>query len=115
MAETGTHAFLPNSVAQDKKEVDLEATDAYLRRAKADAQRLKARATNWIALILVIGLVLSLPLQVVAVAWFPGEAKVSQLEHVFERWYDVLTPLVAAVVGALFGLGLSERANSQRL
>jgi hypothetical protein len=101
------HQETPN----EDGEVDLEATDAYLRQAKADVHRSKARAANWVALILVLGLVLSLPLNVVTMALISGEGTATHLDRVFQRWYDILAPLVGAVVGYLFGLSASERGH----
>lgn len=90
-------------------QVDLEATDSYLRQAKAEVHRSKARAANWVALILVLSLVLSLPLNVVAMASISGEGTGTHLDRVFQRWNDILAPLVGAVVGYLFGLRAGER------
>ena len=81
-------------------EVDLEALDAYIRRAKADVHRSKARAANWVALILVLGLVLSLPFYAVAIASVSSEPTATHVERIFLKWYDVVSPLVGAVVGA---------------
>lgn len=67
--------------------VDLEATDAYLRQAKADAHRSKARAANWVAIILVLGLVLSLPFYVAAIGWQGSEASSAHLERIFLRLF----------------------------
>lgn len=92
-------------------EVDLEATDAYLTQVKAEVHRSKARAANWVALILVLGLVISLPLNVVAMAMICGEGTATHLDRVFQRWYDILAPLVGAVVGYLFGISVSERGQ----
>src|SRR5713101_1879162 len=89
------------------REVDLEATDAYVKRAKADVHRSKARSANWVSLILVLGLVLSLPFYVVAIASFPSEPTPTHIERIFLKWYDVVSPLVGAVIGALFGLSFS--------
>jgi hypothetical protein len=91
--------------------VDLEATDVYLRRAKADVHRSKARAANRVALILVLGLVLSLPFYIVVIASLPSEATTTHLERIVLRWYDVVSPLVGAVIGALFGLTFSDRGR----
>jgi hypothetical protein len=98
----------------DGGEVDLEATDSYLSQAKADVHRSKARAANWVALILVFGLVLSLPLNVLAMASISGEGTITHLDGAFQRWYDILAPLVGAVVGYLFGLTAFERGHRDR-
>jgi hypothetical protein len=92
-------------------EVDLEPTDAYLRQVKAEVHRSKARTANWVALILVLGLVISLPLNVLATAWISAESTATHLDRVFQRWYDIFAPLVGAVVGYLFGMSASERGQ----
>lgn len=53
---------------QSASQVELEPIDIYFRKARADAHRAKARTANWVALILVLGLVLSLPFYVMAVS-----------------------------------------------
>jgi hypothetical protein len=95
--------------------VDLEATAAYMKRAKADIHRSKAQAANRIALILVLGLVLGFPFYVLAIGIFQSEAAATHLERVFLRMYDVIGPLVGAVIGALFGLSFSERGREERV
>jgi hypothetical protein len=95
-------------------EVGLEATNSYLRRARADVHRSKAKAANWVALILVFGLVLSLPFYVIAIGLFTSETGAAHIERIFLKWYDVVSPLVGAVVGALFGLSLSDRGREDR-
>jgi hypothetical protein len=93
--------------------VDLEPTDAYIRRTKADVHRSKAQAANRVALVLVLGLVLSLPLYIVMIGLFPSEVTTAHFERVFIKWYDVMSPLVGAVIGALFGLSLSDRKGRE--
>jgi hypothetical protein len=95
-------------------QVDVEPTDAYVKRARADVHRSKARAANWVALILVLGLVLSLPFYVVAIASLSSEPTATHIERIFLKWYDVVSPLVGAVIGALFGLSFSERGREER-
>jgi ABC-type spermidine/putrescine transport system permease subunit II len=95
--------------------MDLEATDAYLKRAKADAHRSKTRAANWVALILVLGLVMSLPVYVIALASLSADTASTNLDRIFLKWYDVVSPLVGAVIGALFGLTFSERDRADRV
>ncbi len=104
----------PEALKVQGGEVDLEATDAYVKRARADVHRSKARAANWVALILVLGLVLSLPFYVVAIASLSSEPTSTHIERIFLKWYDVVSPLVGAVVGALFGLSFSEKGREER-
>jgi hypothetical protein len=91
----------------DSNEVGLESPDNYLKRVRADKEREKAKVANWVALILVSGLVLSLPFYVFTI-WLVG-AESTDVEEIFGKWYDVTAPLVGAVIGALFGLSIANR------
>lgn len=114
MVQQANPNVAPEAANVQGGEVDLEATDVYLKRAKADVHRSKARAANSVALILVLGLVLSLPFYVLAIASVSSEATATHLERIFVKWYDVVSPLVGAVVGALFGLTFSDRGREER-
>jgi hypothetical protein len=94
--------------------VGLEPTDDYLRRVKAEVHRAKAQAANRVALILVLALVLYFPIYILAVSFLPAEPTATHLERVFLKSYDVLSPLVGMVIGALFGLSLSDRGRDMR-
>jgi hypothetical protein len=115
-SERGVDGKRIGNIANDSSagQVDLEATDAYLRRAKADVHRSKARAANSVALILVLGLIVSLPFYVLALSVFPSEVAGAHLERIFMKWYDVVSPLVGAVIGALFGLTFSDKGRDAR-
>ena len=88
--------------------VDLEPQTSYLQRAKVAMNMSKTRAANWVAIILVVGLVLSLPLSVFAMLKVDAE-QAKLIESVFDRWYDVVAPVLGAVVGALFGISIAGR------
>lgn len=90
----------------------LESIDAYLRRVKAEIKMSRARAANVVAYILVAGLVFSLPLYVLAVAVVSGDVS-EDLAAVFTKWYDVVAPLIGAVIGALFGMSIASRRTDQ--
>jgi hypothetical protein len=92
----------------------LEPTDDYVKRLKADVHRDKAKAANRVALILVLALVLYFPIYVLVIAFAPSEPTATHLERVFLKSYDVLSPLVGMVIGALFGLSLSDRGRESR-
>jgi hypothetical protein len=90
--------------------VGLEPLDAYVTRSKAQRELVKARTAGRVALILVSGLVLSLPLYVFAMALsLSGIDFSDRITTVFTKWYDVMAPLVGAVIGALFGLSIANR------
>ncbi len=91
-------------------EVGLEAEDVYIRRVKAEVTRSKATAAIWVTVILTIGLVLSLPCYVVTVLCIES-AKIEVVASVFAEWYRVVTPILAAAVGALLGVSLSSSSE----
>jgi uncharacterized integral membrane protein len=92
----------------DRRPVELEATEGYLRRVRAQINLSKSRAANIVAYALVAGIVASLPLYVVAVCLMPA-VSVDVLSVVFTKWYDVVAPLMGAVIGALFGMSIASR------
>ena len=77
----------------------LEPIDVYVRRVKAEIRLSKARAANTVAYILVGGVVLSLPLFLVAALWVNKDSA-EVVANVFEKWYDVVAPLVLRRPGA---------------
>ena len=88
--------------------LQLEPVDSYVKRVTADIKLSKAKAANWIGYILVLGVVTSLYLYVWAV--MNSERDVAeQLERVFFKWYDVVAPLLGAVIGAMFGMSIASR------
>src|SRR5262249_1132250 len=88
--------------------VSLEPVDGYVRRVRAEIRLSWVRAANVVAYILVAGVVGSLPLYVLAVGWL-GEAWSKDAVPVFTKWYDVVSPLLGAVIGALFGITIATR------
>ena len=112
-------------MAEGPEQLDLESIDAYIRKSNGGALRLespeaylkrvraaikwsKSRAANWVAIILVLGLVGSLPLYVFAVGSINPEDS-NEINIVFQKWYDVVAPLLGAVIGALFGMSIASR------
>jgi hypothetical protein len=83
----------------------------YIKRAQATIGMTKARTANSIAYILLGGVVLSLPVYVVAIAVLPT-GHYEQLASVFSKWYDVVAPLAGAVIGGLFGLSVANRRGN---
>ena len=108
---------LENQIEKDEEylspystnELGLESPDNYLKRVRADKEKEKARVANWVAIILVSGMVLSLPFYIFTV-WLVGSDS-PNVNEIFEKWYDVTAPLVGAVIGALFGLSMANRTN----
>jgi|GEM_PF-3530539 hypothetical protein len=92
--------------------LQLEPVDSYVKRVTANIKLSKAKAANWIGYTLVFGVVSSLYLYVWAV--MASERDVSeQLATVFSKWYDVVGPLLGAVIGALFGMSIASRQQDE--
>ena len=94
-------------------QVDLEETDPYLKRVVADMRRSRARTADRVAIILVSAVVLSLPLYVIAVA-LAGTVDEDDLARIFGKWYDVVSPLLGAAIGALFGIAIARPSQDPR-
>lgn len=92
----------------ERSPVELEPTAGYFRRVRAQINLSKARAANIVAYVLVTGLVASLPLYILAV-WIAPTDSSELLSVVFTKWYDVVSPLLGAVIGALFGMSIASR------
>ena len=88
--------------------IGLESPDVYLKRVKAAIKLSKARAANIVALVLVIGVVLSLPLHAVTLFLTSPDAY-KEVNDVFSKWYDVVVPLLGVVIGAMFGISIASR------
>lgn len=96
-------------------QVDLEETDPYLKRVSAKIRESRARTADHVAIILVSAVVLSLPLYVIAIA-LVGTVDEGDLTRIFGKWYDVVSPLLGAAIGALFGIAIARPSDeSNRL
>lgn len=87
--------------------LNLEQTDPYLKRVVADMRRSRSHTADRVAIILVSAVVLSLPLYVIAVA-LVGTVDEDDLTRIFGKWYDVVSPLLGAAIGALFGIAIAR-------
>ena len=90
----------------------LEPVDSYVKRVKATISLSKARAANLVAYIMVIGVVSALPIYAVLyviLATSGHSDSTGELGAVFTKWFDVVGPLLGAVIGALFGLSVAAR------
>jgi hypothetical protein len=95
----------------DTRPMNEENTSDYIKRVQATIGVTKARTANVVAYILLGGVVLSLPIYVVALAVLPvGHSE--QLATVFAKWYDVVAPLAGAVIGGLFGLSIADKRGN---
>ena len=107
---SSTHGSRSNPDRDDplvKCNVELEDTENYIRKAHADIKRSEARTARFVAITLVLGLVVSLPLYM-AVALMVEPNSLDRVDPVFRRWYDIVAPLLGAVIGGLFGIAGSN-------
>ena len=89
--------------------IDLEQPDLYLRQVRAEIKKSKTRAANWVAIILVIGVVAAVFVHVAALLL---GAPPEEMDAVFDNWYHVVSPLLGVVIGALFGMTLASRRET---
>lgn len=85
--------------------LDTEPLEEFLKRTPALIERQKARTANLVALLLVIGVLASLPIYLLTVLTIPESA--SLVQPVFDKWYALVSPLAGAAVGAYY----ATRAN----
>jgi hypothetical protein len=81
-------------------ELDVDKVEGYLTQTPAFIERGRARTANLVALLMVIGLLVSLPLYLLAVFLKPDAA--SALASVFDKWYSIVSPLAGAAIGAYY-------------
>ena len=92
------------------EDLQLEETDSYIRRVSARIRWRKARTASVVAVLLVASLVLSMPFYVLLAVFGPATVKLD-VEQAFQRWYDVVSPLVGTIIGAMYGLAIAEKAD----
>ncbi len=91
-----------SSEATESFEMDLEPAGPYLRHdIPALIQHERAKTANLVALILVAGVVLSLPTFVIA-AWIKPDG-IEVTRAIFDKWYAIISPLVGTAIGAYYG------------
>jgi hypothetical protein len=87
--------------------VDIEPTDAsYLRSVHFRILRDREKTANLVALVLVWGVVLSLPVYLMVVLIRPDQS--DKVSPIFDKWYTVISPLVGAAIGAYYGTRISQ-------
>lgn len=85
----------------------LEPPDRYFRQdVSALIAHGKARTANLVAVVLVTGVVLSLPLYLLVV-WC-GPTYVQHSGVVFDKWYSIMSPLAGTAIGAYYGARIGE-------
>lgn len=86
--------------------VDLEPAESYVKKVRADVTRSKANAAIWVTVILAVGMVVSLPIYLIAILLVENEQN-QLVAQVFGEWYRTVSPILAAAVGALLGVSLA--------
>jgi hypothetical protein len=94
--------------ASESFELDVERVQSFLRQTPAVIERDRARTANLVALLLVSGVLISLPVYMIALLVRPDAA--ASLATVFERWYAIVSPLAGAALGAYY----TARAESNQ-
>jgi len=93
--------------------LDVDRVEDYLRQTPALIERRRAWTANLVAILLVVGLLISLPLYMIALMVKPDAGV--PLASVFEKWYAVVSPLAGAAIGAYYaGRSESEQGRRQR-
>ena len=85
--------------------LDTEPLDEFLKRTPAVIERQRAWTANLLAVLLVAGVLLSLPVYLFTLLWKPDSAEL--INVVFEKWFALISPLAGAAVGAYY----ATRAN----
>lgn len=82
-------------------QVDLESTEQFYRHDVSELiRRDKARTANLLAMVLVVGVVLSLPLYLASVWLVPAGG--DRLAVVFDKWYSIISPLAGTAICVLW-------------
>src|SRR5437762_376719 len=92
--------------------LDLDPVEGFLSQTPAVIERGRARTANLVAILLVIGLLISLPLYMVALLCKPDAAQ--SLTAVFDKWYAVVSPLAGAALGAYYATRADPEQRSRR-
>src|SRR5438045_807351 len=95
--------------ATERFEMDLEQSKTYLRQIPARIQHERARTANSVAIILIAGVVFSLPAYIFAAWMRPDQIEISRA--IFDRWYATIGPLVGTAIGAYYGSRFSSGAS----
>jgi hypothetical protein len=93
-------------------ELDLDLVEGFLSRTPAVIERGRARTANLVAILLVSGLLTSLPLYMIAVLCNPQAAQ--SLASVFDKWYAIVSPLAGAAIGAYYAARVQPEQKRRR-
>jgi hypothetical protein len=80
---------------------DMTPRPEYLPHMREKLHVWRAFVSHFIAVILVSALVLSIPLYVLLVCWYPEQNE--PIRTAFEKWYAVMSPFVGLAIGAYYG------------
>jgi hypothetical protein len=82
--------------------LDLEPSHKYLRHdVHARIQHERAKTANLVAVMLVAGVVLSLPVFLLS-AWTKPD-QIELTKGIFDKWYSIVSPLAGTAIGAYYG------------
>ncbi|MCI0743220.1 MAG: hypothetical protein L0Y72_29690 [Gemmataceae bacterium] len=93
-------------------ELDLDRVESYLSQTPAVIERGRARTANLVALLLITGLLISLPLYMAAILVNPDASQV--LASVFDKWYAIVSPLAGAAIGAYYATRAEPEQKRRR-
>ncbi len=81
-------------------QLDTDSLGDYKKLTPAVIERHKARTANALAILLIAGVVASLPIHLLALLFIPESA--DSIATVFGKWYALMSPLAGAAVGAYY-------------
>src|SRR5262245_19979513 len=91
---------MPTPPDEEQIQLDTEPLDDFMKRTPALIERQKAKTANLLAMSLVIGVLVSLPIHLVTLLCRPESA--DSITTVFEKWYALVSPCAGAAVGAYY-------------
>jgi hypothetical protein len=97
--------------ADESFQMDLEPAEHYLHH-ELRMQREKARTANRVALVLVVGIIGSLPLYLLAIWLKPAGAE--QFMSGYDKWLTIVSTLAGTAIGAYYGSRLEKNASEAK-
>ena len=98
---------MPDERAEEFR-LDVDPVENYLRRVPVEMERDRSKTANLVALLLVGGVVASLPCHLWALWLLPSSA--DPIAKVFEQWNAIVSPLAGAAIGAYYATR-DQRSN----
>ena len=88
---------------------DLEDPKSYQQTVEAKIRRSHASTANSIAILLVLGLIFAFPSYAVIAIYAPAASE--KLAAVFEKWLNIISPLIGTAIGAYYGAQVAANAS----